>query len=126
MEAFKLSTVLSELDEKVLPDGTQKTFSIKFVKKNGELVYYPRCVSTGLNMNLKANAMRGVRLVDRSFDPLDHPSLIRSTYTCEHAHKREKLLIHLCCRLTVKSNQYTFAKACATAEAMATRGRRTK
>ena len=72
MEAIKLSTVLSELDEKVLPDGTQKTFSIKFVKKDGELVYYPRCVSTGLNMNLKANAMRGVRLVDRNFDPMDH------------------------------------------------------
>ncbi len=72
MEAIKLSTVLAELDEKMLPDGKQKTFSIKFVKKNGELVYYPRCVSTGLNLNLKANAMRGVRLVDRNFDPLDH------------------------------------------------------
>ena len=72
MEAIKLSTVLAELDEKILPDGTQKTFSIKFIKKNGELVYYPRCVSTGLNMNLKQNAMRGVRLVDRNFDPMDH------------------------------------------------------
>ncbi|NQT77686.1 MAG: hypothetical protein HQ565_08230 [Bacteroidetes bacterium] len=72
MEAIKLSTVLAKLDEKVLPDGTQKTFSIKFIKKNGELVYYPRCVSTGLNLNLKANAMRGVRFVDRNFDPLDH------------------------------------------------------
>ncbi|NQT78052.1 MAG: hypothetical protein HQ565_10080 [Bacteroidetes bacterium] len=72
MEAIKLSTVLAQLDEKVLPDGSQKTFSIKFIKKNGELVYYPRCVSCGLNMNLKANAMRGVRLVDRNFDPLDH------------------------------------------------------
>ncbi|MEN8225497.1 MAG: hypothetical protein ABFS05_09080 [Bacteroidota bacterium] len=76
MEAIKLSTVLSELDEKVLPDGTQKTFSIKFIKKNGELVYYPRCVSTGLKMNLKANAMRGVRLVDRNFDPMDHHTLV--------------------------------------------------
>ncbi len=72
MEAIKLSTVLSELDEKVLPDGSQKTFSIKFIKKNGEIVYYPRCVSCGLNMNLKSNAMRGVRLVDRNMDPLDH------------------------------------------------------
>ena len=72
MEALKLSTVLAQLDEKILPDGTQMTFSIKFVKKNGELVYYSRCVSCGLNLNLKANAMRGVRLVDRNFDPLDH------------------------------------------------------
>ena len=72
MEAIKLSTILAELDEKVRPDGSQKTFSIKFVKKNGELVYYPRCVSCGLNLNLKANSMRGVRLVDRKFDPLNH------------------------------------------------------
>lgn len=72
MKAIKLSTVLSELDEKILPGGNQKTFSIKFVKKNGELVYYRRCVSCGLNMNLKYNSMRGVRLVDRNYDPIDH------------------------------------------------------
>lgn len=72
MPDVKLSTVLRDLDEKILPDGTQKTFSIKFVKKNGEIVYYPRCVSVGLNLNLKTNAVRGVRLVDRNFDPLDH------------------------------------------------------
>ena len=72
MEAIKLSIVLSELDEKILPGGNQKTFSTKFVKKNGELVYYRRCVSCGLNMNLKSNSMRGVRLVDRNYDPIDH------------------------------------------------------
>jgi len=53
MEAIKLSTVLSQLDEKLNPDGNPNTFSIKFVKKNGELVFYNRCTSTGLNLNLK-------------------------------------------------------------------------
>ena len=76
MADVKLSTVLKELDEKLLPDGSQKTFSIKFIKKSGELVYYRRCVCCGLNMNLKANAMRGVRLVDKNFDPLDHHTAV--------------------------------------------------
>ena len=72
MEAIKLSTVLSQLDEKLGPDGNPNTFSIKFVKKNGELAFYNRCISTGLNLNLKSNAMRGVRRVDREFNPMDH------------------------------------------------------
>lgn len=72
MTEIKLSIVLRELDEKILPDGRQKTFSIKFIKQNGEIVYYPRCVSVGLSANLKKNSLRGVRLVDRNFDPLDH------------------------------------------------------
>ena len=67
-----LSVVLRELDVKLRPDGNPKTFSIKFVKKNGELVYYHRAISTGLNMNMKKNAMRGVRLVDRQFNGIDH------------------------------------------------------
>ena len=38
MKAILLSTVLSELDEKLTPDGKQKTFSIKFVKKKEEFL----------------------------------------------------------------------------------------
>jgi len=44
-ETIKLSEALSQLDEKVLPDGSQKTFSIKFIKKDGEVVYFNRAVS---------------------------------------------------------------------------------
>lgn len=71
MKATKLSTVLVQLDEKLSPDSNPNTFSIKFVKKNGELAFYNRCSSTGLNLNLKSNAMRGVRLEDREFNLLD-------------------------------------------------------
>ncbi len=71
MEAIKLSSVLAQLDEKLDPNGNPNTFSIKFVKKNGELAFYNRCISTGLNLNLKSNVMRGVRLVDREFNPLE-------------------------------------------------------
>lgn len=71
-KTIKLSVVLRELDVKLRPDGNPKTFAIKFVKKNGELVYYHRAISTGLKMNMKANAMRGVRLVDRQFNGIDH------------------------------------------------------
>lgn len=70
--SIPLSVVLREMDEKTRPNGNPKTFSIKFVKKNGELVYYHRAISTGLKMNLKENAMRGVRLVDRDFNGIDH------------------------------------------------------
>ncbi len=78
--SIPLSVVLRELDEKILPGGNPKTFSIKFVKKNGELVFLHRAISTGLNMNMKKNAMRGVRLVDRDFNGIDHitPVLIWS------------------------------------------------
>ena len=71
---IQLSVVLRELDVKLRPDGNPKTFSIKFVKKNGELVYYHRAISTGLRMNMSKNAMRGVRLVDRQFNGIDHPT----------------------------------------------------
>ncbi len=72
---IKLSTVLAELDENVLPDGKQKTFSIKFIKKNGELVFFKRAVKTGLNkVNLKARYLKGVLPVDESGQALSHPT----------------------------------------------------
>jgi len=54
MEAIKLSTVLSQLDEKLSPEGNPNTFSIKFVKKNGELVFYNRCIPAGARFRTRA------------------------------------------------------------------------
>lgn len=72
---IKLSTALAELDENVLPDGKQKIFSIKFIKKNGELVYFKRAVKTGLNkVNLKANNLVGVLPIDESGKSISHPT----------------------------------------------------
>ena len=57
---------LKEYEIKETPDGKQVTFSLKFVKKNGELVFIPRAVAAGLNMDMKENRMRGVLPVDNN------------------------------------------------------------
>ena len=67
-ELIKLHLVLSELDESILPNGKKKTFSIAFISKDGERIYMNRSVKTGLNMNLKKNAMRGVLAVNMDGD----------------------------------------------------------
>ena len=69
---IKISRVLAEMDMSVNTDGLQKTFSIRFIKKNGESIYFFRAVKTGLNMNLKKNAMRGVVPVDIHLKSLAH------------------------------------------------------
>jgi len=58
--SIKLNRVLAELDMSIDTDGIQKTFSIRFIKRNGESIFLFRAVKCGLNMNLKKNAMRGV------------------------------------------------------------------
>ena len=71
---IKLSEVLAELDEKILSDGKQKTFKIKFEKKDGQIVYFNRAVSTGLfGINLKEHQMRGILPVNKELDKIDHP-----------------------------------------------------
>ena len=70
--SVKLSRVLNEIDVAVLPDSTQHSFSIRFIKSNGESVFLNRAVKTGLNFNLKKNAMRGFRPVDANLNPIGH------------------------------------------------------
>lgn len=60
------------MDIKENPDGTQTTFSIKFEKKDGTLVYLPRAVSAGLRFNMKENRFRGVVPVDQQFEKTAH------------------------------------------------------
>jgi hypothetical protein len=73
-DTIKLSQVLDEFDEKLLPNGKQKTFSIKFEKKDGELVYFNRAIATGLaTINLKEHEMKGVLAVNKDLDKIDHP-----------------------------------------------------
>ncbi len=70
---IKLSQVLAELDEKILPDGKQKTFSVKFILNSGELVFLRRAVSAGAGkMNMSENAMRGFLAVDDKYEPIGH------------------------------------------------------
>lgn len=73
-ETIRRNLMLRELDIKETPQGQQSVFNIKFVKKNGELVFIPRAVACGLKMNLKENHMRGVIPVDARGDSAGHPT----------------------------------------------------
>ena len=63
---------LREYDIKETPAGRQKTFSIKFLKKNGEMVFLPRAVASGLAFSMKDNRMRGVVAIDENGDKIGH------------------------------------------------------
>lgn len=73
-DKISLSTVISELDEKLDDKGKPKTFSIKFDSKKGERIYLHRAISVGLNhINLKEKAMRGFLPVDKKGEKTGHP-----------------------------------------------------
>jgi len=64
IQTIRRNLALKEYECKETPDVKQSTFSIRFVKKNGELVFIPRAVASGLLFNGKDNRMRGVLPVD--------------------------------------------------------------
>ena len=70
--SIRRNIALREYDIKEDPSGRQKTFSIKFLKKNGEVVFLPRAVASGLRYSLKENRMRGVVAVDDKGDKIGH------------------------------------------------------
>jgi hypothetical protein len=72
IETIRRNLVLKELEIRETPQGKQIIFSIKFVKKDGELVFIPRAVATGLKMNMKENRMRGVLPVDENGNAFGH------------------------------------------------------
>jgi hypothetical protein len=71
-ETIRRNHALREYDIKETPAGRQKTFSIKFLKKNGEIVFLPRAVAAGLRFSMKENRMRGVIAVDENGDNIGH------------------------------------------------------
>jgi len=68
---------LREYDIKETPFGRQITFSIKFVTINGELIFLPRAVASGLKFHVANNRMRGVVAVDAKFDKIGHVYPVR-------------------------------------------------
>jgi hypothetical protein len=70
--SIRRNDALREYDVKETPGGRQVTFSIKFLKKNGEMVFIPKAVAAGLRMNMKENRMRGVIAVDDKGDKIGH------------------------------------------------------
>lgn len=63
---------LRQMDISETPMGKRTSFSIKFIKKDGEIVYLPRAVKAGLRMNLSKNRFRGVVPVDNDFNATAH------------------------------------------------------
>jgi hypothetical protein len=72
IESIRRNVALREYDIKETPQGRQVQFSIKFIKKNGEMVFLPQAVASGLAMNLSDNRMRGVVAVDGNGDKIGH------------------------------------------------------
>ena len=64
IQTIRRNLALKELEAKETPDGKQVAFSIKFVTKNGEIVFMPCAVAAGLRFDMKSNRMRGLVPVD--------------------------------------------------------------
>ena len=73
-EKIRRSLMLREYDIKETPAGKQTIFSIKFIKKNGEIVFMPRAVACGLTANMSKNSLRGVLSVDANGNGIGHPT----------------------------------------------------
>ena len=64
IQTIRRNLALKEYEIKETPDGKQTIISIRFIKKNGEVVFIPRAVAVGLKFNGKNNRMRGVLPID--------------------------------------------------------------
>ena len=64
IQSIRRNLALKELEAKDTPDGKQVASPIKFVTKNGELVFMPRDVAAGIRFDMRSNRMRGVLPVD--------------------------------------------------------------
>ena len=91
IETIRRNLALKEYEVKETPQGKQVTFSIKFVKKNGELVFVPRAVAAGLKMDMKANRMRGILPVDQENMAAGHITPVHIDGIIEWNGKKVKL-----------------------------------
>lgn len=71
-EQIRRNYALREYDIKETPDGKQVIFSIKFIKKSGEMVFLPRAVAAGLPYSMKDNRLRGVIAIDAKGNKIGH------------------------------------------------------
>ena len=91
MNSIALNVVLAEMDVALTPDGKIVTFSIAFVKKDGEIVYHPKARRSGVNLDMKRNAMRGVQACDSKGNPIGHPTPVKIWNIVEFNGKKVKL-----------------------------------
>lgn len=74
MDTIKRNQVLDELDIRTLPDGRKRIFSIKFVTKEGKLIFLPQAYACGAGrMNNKRFRLRGIQPCDCQGNPEYHP-----------------------------------------------------
>ncbi len=73
-EKIRRNLMLREYDIKETPAGKQTTFSIKFIKQNGEIVFMPHAVACGLTANMSKNSIRGVLPIDLQGNKTSHPT----------------------------------------------------
>lgn len=91
IETIRRNLALQEYEVNETPDGKQATFSIKFVKKNGELVFIPKAVAAGLRMDMKSNRMRGILPVDQQNKATGHVTPVHIDGIIEWNTKKVKL-----------------------------------
>jgi hypothetical protein len=72
IKTIRRNLALKEYEIKETPSGKPLYFSVKFVKKNGELVFIPRAVAAGLRFSMSDNRMRGVLPVDNQGNSMGH------------------------------------------------------
>lgn len=73
-EKIRRNLMLREYDIKETPAGKQTTFSIKFIKQNGEIVFMPRAAACGLTADMSKNRLRGVVPIDNNGNKIGHPT----------------------------------------------------
>jgi hypothetical protein len=91
IQTIRRNQALKEYEIKENPDGKQVTFSIRFVKKNGELVFIPRAVAAGLPFNGKDNRMRGFLPVDAQNDATGHVTPVHIDGIIEWNNKKVRM-----------------------------------
>ncbi len=91
IQTIRRNLVLKQYEIKETPEGKQFTFSIRFVMKNGELVFIPRAVAAGLPFNGKDNRMRGVLPVDAQNETTGHVTPVHIDGIIEWNNKKVRM-----------------------------------
>lgn len=70
--------MLNELDIRTHPNGKRRIFSIKFVTKEGKLIFVPQAYACGAGkMNNKQFRVRGIQPCDCQGNPESHVYPVR-------------------------------------------------
>lgn len=78
MQTIQRNTMLHDLDIRWLPNGKRRIFSIKFVAKDGRLIFFPKAHACGAGkMDNKKYRLRGIQPCDADGNPDGHVYPVR-------------------------------------------------